>query len=380
MNGTSIAAQRAVLTERVADAIRASGTRPGAPVVDWEELAREVFAFQCRAIPAYGRWCGTRGVEATSVRTLADIPAVPTQAFKQLRLFAGDDADVVRVFRTSGTSGAARGEACFSREGLALMDVAIEVRAGAMLFPDALGTRILALAPSPTADPERIMAYGIAHLIERFGSAGSEFCVGPAGLDVGRVAAALAGAEADAVPVTLAGASSALVAILDATAARGRPFRLPVGSRVMHAGGAKREGAPIDGSVVRARVAELLGIPSDRCINLLGMTELASQHYDGMLADSLAGDGSRSRGKEPAPWARTWVVDPERGEPLPRGEIGVLRHLDLANVERPLCVQSDDVGVAFPDGRFEILGRAAGAEARGCSLDLEDWRAAQAGS
>ena len=68
-------------------------------------------------------------------------------------------------------------------------------------------------------------------------------------------------------------------------------------------------------------------------------------------------------------------TDPASPEPLPPETVGVLRHLDLANVERPLCVQTDDLGVTFTDGSFEILGRAAGSEARGCALDLDEWRA-----
>jgi hypothetical protein len=36
-----------------------------------------------------------------------------------------------------------------------------------------------------------------------------------------------------------------------------------------------------------------------------------------------------------------------------------------------MAIQTDDLGVAR-DGGFELLGRAAGAEARGCSLAVEE--------
>ncbi len=374
MTDRSIAATRSALSARVAAAICDSATPGAVSVSDWEALARDVFAFQCWAIPAYGKWCAARDADPRQIRGLTEIPAVPTSAFKEIRLFAGDDADIAHTFRTSGTTGAARGTAHFSREGLALMDVAIEVRARAMLFADGARTRIVALAPSPAADPDRIMAYGVAQLIERFGVDGSGFFVGAAGLDVDRVLAAFAAAQADGVAITLAGGTSALVAVLEATERRGSRFHLPAASRVMHAGGAKRDARPVDAGALRVRVADLLSIPASRCINLLGMTELASQLYDGILADHVAGEVRGGDGKVPAPWARTWVVDPTSGSPTAPGEIGVLRHLDLANVERPLCVQTDDLGVAFASGRFEILGRASGAEARGCALDLDEWR------
>jgi hypothetical protein len=88
--------------------------------------------------------------------------------------------------------------------------------------------------------------------------------------------------------------------------------------------------------------------------------------------------------KLPPPWVRTWVVDPRRRGPdgpeqVSDGALGLLRHLDLANVERPMVIQSEDVGRAVStslDGvverGFEIIGRAKGAEPRGCSLSAED--------
>jgi hypothetical protein len=65
------------------------------------------------------------------------------------------------------------------------------------------------------------------------------------------------------------------------------------------------------------------------------------------------------------------VVDPERLEPLPFGATGLLRHYDVANLDSVMAIQSDDLGIAHGGG-FELLGRAAGAEARGCSLAVEE--------
>ena len=73
---------------------------------------------------------------------------------------------------------------------------------------------------------------------------------------------------------------------------------------------------------------------------------------------------------------RTQVVDAETLEPLPFGQLGTLRHFDLANLDSVLAVQTDDLGVAVEQG-FEILGRAAGAELRGCSIAMDEWLTAQ---
>jgi hypothetical protein len=51
--------------------------------------------------------------------------------------------------------------------------------------------------------------------------------------------------------------------------------------------------------------------------------------------------------------------------------MGVLRHFDLANCGSVSALQTEDIGLAVADG-FEITGRAADAEARGCSLLVEE--------
>jgi hypothetical protein len=45
----------------------------------------------------------------------------------------------------------------------------------------------------------------------------------------------------------------------------------------------------------------------------------------------------------------------------------LLCHFDLANAGTAMAVLTEDVGRVVPDG-FELIGRAAGGEERGCSL------------
>src|SRR5262249_38749393 len=105
---------------------------------------------------------------------------------------------------------------------------------------------------------------------------------------------------------------------------------------------------------------EILGIPENDCINEYGMCELGSQFY---------GRGSSSHLEGPA-WTRTLVMDPETGGPAPQGSPGLVRHIDLANVDSVLAIQTDDVGTAAAGG-FLLQGRDAGAEVKGCSYAAE---------
>ncbi|MCL5019879.1 MAG: hypothetical protein M1426_05390, partial [Patescibacteria group bacterium] len=55
----------------------------------------------------------------------------------------------------------------------------------------------------------------------------------------------------------------------------------------------------------------------------------------------------------------------------PDGEIGLLRHFDLANVETVMALQTEDIGIVH--GReLILLGRTIGAPERGCSLTIEE--------
>ena len=70
--------------------------------------------------------------------------------------------------------------------------------------------------------------------------------------------------------------------------------------------------------------------------------------------------------------------DRERGRaalaglaPLPDGEPGLLAHFDLANAASVCPILTEDLGCVLPGRWVRLLGRAAGASPRGCSLPAE---------
>ena len=58
--------------------------------------------------------------------------------------------------------------------------------------------------------------------------------------------------------------------------------------------------------------------------------------------------------------------------PVPTGELGIARIIDLGNVDSALVVQTEDL-VRRRGAGIELLGRRPGATARGCSLAVEAW-------
>lgn len=341
------------------------------PAERFEGLALELFDFQYRHVEPYRRLCDARGATPGRVAGADAIPAVPTSLFRRQMFFTGAPGQEATVFSTSGTTGSVRGRSFFSGTGLALMRESMVRNARRMLFPEGRRLLMLVLAPPPAAAPHMIMAWGMTRLIEDFGTPDSAFLIGPDGPDVPGLLRHLEAACAAGTPVALLGASFAFVNLLEAFRGRGVAFRLPEGSRVMDAGGYKGRSRELSRRELTDLLADRLGVPASRAVNLLGMTELASQIYDDTLAATCAGRPATGL-KTPPPWVRSAVVDPLTGAPQPAGRPGVLRHLDLANLDTPLAVLTDDVAQEGPGGGFELRGRLSADASRGCSLTLDE--------
>lgn len=93
-----------------------------------------------------------------------------------------------------------------------------------------------------------------------------------------------------------------------------------------------------------------------------GMTELFSQGYS-------CGKGIFL----PAPSLKVLtrdITDP-LSLMLPTGKQGVLNIIDLANFDTISFIATDDLGRAYADGSFEVLGRLDNADIRGCNLMIQ---------
>jgi hypothetical protein len=159
----------------------------------------------------------------------------------------------------------------------------------------------------------------------------------------------------------------ALVLLLDALA--GRRIETPPGTAVMPTGGFKGRTRDIGAEELAVGVAAALGVERSRVVGEYGMTELSSQLYEGTLPGGAlhAAPGVFL----PPPWLRVAPVDPITLEPVPEGEPGLARFVDLANVDSAVAIVTLD-RVERAGAGIRLLGRAPGAPARGCSLAVEE--------
>jgi hypothetical protein len=353
------------LHERARAFVRAFEERSAMPE-PFDRLAVDIARYQAAQVPGYARLCLARGLDPGTFAAASDAPAVPTDAFKVSRVAAfPPGASVVVTFRTSGTTVGARG----SHEILDLRtyDEAAAALGRWALAPDLPGrVPVLVLAPSPVEAPDSSLSHMLGLFVDRFGRADrSGYFVQDGVLEVADLDAHVARALVDAEPVLLLGTSFALVHLLDALG--DAPFRLPRGSRVMQTGGFKGRSREVDGPTLRRELAVAFSIAEARVVSEYGMTELSSQFYEGTIRSSTARQGVFL---EP-PWARVVPVDPETLAPVAHGEEGIARIEDLLNVDSAFAVLSSDRVRRVEEG-FELLGRAAGAPPRGCSIAIDE--------
>ena len=346
-----------------------AGTGAAMAEAEFDRLARAVFAHQFARNTPYRQFCERRGVSPHTVADRGEIPAVPTDAFKAAALVCGDPADAVAVFRTSGTTAGPERRGTHYLPDLALYDAALRAGFRAHLLPEGARMRMISLVPPPEEMRNSSLSHMAGAVVADFGTAESGWYVSAeGGIDHARLGDALRDAEAAGEPVCILGTAFALVHWLDALRDAGTRVRLPYGSRLMDTGGFKGRSREVTREELYGAVEERLGIPAAWCVNEYGMTEMSSQFYDGVAGSAFAPAERLHAGP---PWVRTEATDPETLRPLPHGETGVLRHFDLANLDSVMAIQTADLGVTSPEG-FRVLGRARGAEARGCSLAMDD--------
>lgn len=347
---------------------------------EFEALALSVFRYQFARNEPYQRFCQMRGVSAGSISSWNEVPAVPTAAFKEAALICDGPESAEAVFRTSGTTqGAARKGIHYVRD-LSLYRAAAVLNFRAHVLPEAVSLRMLILGPPPELAADSSLTWMLELVRRELGTDESAYYVDEEGLRADELLTTLAQCEARAAPACLLGTAAAFVHLLDELERRRRSFSMPAGSRIMETGGFKNHGSEIEREEFYQALVKGLGVSPFYCVAEYGMTEMCSQFYDNVLRERARGRSPAHRVKVVPPWVRTRVVDAETLEPLPPGELGVLRHFDLANLDSVSAIQTDDLGIegeVAGGGGFEIVGRATGAGLRGCSLAIDEWLATQ---
>lgn len=340
----------------------------------FNQLASQVFSYQFEHNAPYRQFCQGRGIE--QIDRYDQAPAVPTDVFKLVSLTTTDSPSM--IFQTSGTTVGQRGKH---------MMLDTQVYEASLLgpfmrycMPDVRSRQILSLHPSHKDLPSSSLSFMIDRVIDAYGTAPSAHYVE---LDEqGQWQWALSRFQQDLQvaidvdePIIVLGTAFGFMHVLDTL---DQTWSLPAGSVLMETGGFKGRSRELSKPEMYTLFAERFGVEAVRCVSEYSMTELSAQAYSNnvhqLILNEKRLDLSNRRFKTP-PWARVVAVDPlslkvkhATTEPVE----GLLCWFDLSNLYSVMAVQTSDMGVVEPDGRFELLGRAQDAQLRGCSLTIEE--------
>ncbi|MGA2280712.1 MAG: hypothetical protein ABSG80_10470 [Verrucomicrobiota bacterium] len=375
------------------------------PLRDFISLALELFALQFKYNAAYRKICEARGFTPKVIEHWTQIPAVPTATFKELELTCLAPTERTAVFHSSGTVEQKPSRHFHNAESLAVYEaslwswfqanvaigapstVSANFQAGIVRADSEIGAplakqfQFVILTPPPLLAPHSSLVHMFETVRQKLGGTESAYfgkiaTDGSWTLDFDALLGMLNSSLATRHSSLVLGTAFSFVHLLDFLAERNLRFDLPAGSRVMETGGYKNRSRSMPKTELHQLITERLGVPPSHIICEYGMSELSSQAYDGVVGRAGSPLHAERRGGDTAPylrvfqfppWARVQVVSPETGREVANGETGLIRVFDLANVFSVMAVQTEDLGIRRGEG-FELIGRAALAEPRGCSL------------
>jgi len=344
-------------------------------VQSFGDLALELFHLQLQSNPVYRRF--VEGRNLGPIHHWSQIPAAPTSGFKELELSCLLPEERNRVFESSGTTQHRPSRHYHSDESLGLY----EDSAWAWFESNLLGGipsgscgSILILTPPPSEAPHSSLVHMFETVRQRMPGATTSYTAevteqGAWELDLDATHQALKVAASTGRPALVLGTAFSFVHLLDQLSAHKLRYELSAGSSAMETGGYKGRSRSISKAELHKLISKHLGIGPDCLISEYGMSELSSQAYDTAQRNDERSPivGSSPRLLRFPPWARVQIISPETGQEARLGEMGLIRVFDLANTFSVMAIQTEDLGIRHADG-FQLIGRAALAENRGCSL------------
>ncbi len=271
-----------------------------------------------------------------------EIPAIPLSAFRHVPIRCFAEAETIRSFRTSGTTGEGYGEHHFRTLELYRLAALSGWR-----HADLPRNNVFCLMPSAQESPHSSLSCMGSWLApnERF--------------FLGEWNRLMEAVLVEREPLVLFGTALSFLDFFEWVG--DRQLRLPLGSLAVETGGYKGRNRSLPKSQLYALFQRHLGFKADEIWNEYGMTELSSQFYARGLSTPHRG----------AAWVRALVIDPESGQPCADGKPGMLRVFDLANVGSCCVLQTSDLAIRR-GANFELIGRDPAALPRGCSRAADE--------
>lgn len=300
--------------------------------LSFEQKAHQVWEYQYNQNPTLRKYCDLLQTDSLTF--------MPVSFFKDFEVKTGKWKEEA-IFESSGTTGQIPSRHYI--KDLALYKK-LSIEGFNHFFPEKK-YKILALLPSYLERENASLVKMVTDWIETFGSPGSGFYL----RNFEEMEKAILESEGE--DLLLIGVAFALLDFSEFLS-----VSLPKSAIVMETGGMKGRKEELIRQDLHERLCRNSGI--DTIISEYGMTELMSQAY-----------AMREGRFRTPPWMKVIITDvhlPDKVTPF--GQAGRINIIDLGNVHSCAFIATDDVGIAYEEGSFEVLGRIENSELRGCSL------------
>lgn len=314
---------------------------------DFDDLALSLFYFQYENNPVYRQYMDILHRHPQEITHTKDIPFLPINFFKTHEIKTGNFVHKL-VFESSSTTQTTPSR-CFVRSP-AIYERSFR-RAFRLFYGDISDYAIIGLLPSYLERGNSSLVYMVNDMILQSGMTESGFYLN----EFEKLYQTLSALETSGTKTLLIGVTFGLLDF-----AEKYPMRLKH-TIIMETGGMKGRREEWTREEVHNFLKDKLG--TDTIHSEYGMTELFSQAY------------SKGKGRfNCPPWMRITLrdmEDPLSAVALPKpGEVahGLINIIDLANIDTCGFIATDDIGLLYPDGSFEVRGRRDQSDLRGCSL------------
>ncbi|MDR3133433.1 MAG: acyltransferase [Prevotellaceae bacterium] len=313
---------------------------------DFEQACMAVFRYQAAHCSVYKKYIALLGITPSLVNRVEDIPFLPIAFFKTHTVMSGEHTPQI-VFTSSGTTGAQP-----SRHFVADAEWYEKsfTEGFSLFYGPAADYVMLALLPSYLERQGSSLVYMVENLMKQSAQPDNGFYLH----NFSELHRHLQRLKQQGKKTLLIGVSYALLDF-----AEKYPLHFSE-LTVMETGGMKGQRKELPKQELHRILCKGFGAATIH--SEYGMTELLSQAYS-------KGSGIFY----PPPWMRICIRD--QRDPfasVPDGTTGGVNIIDLANVHSCAFIETEDLGKRYPGGSFEIAGRFAQADLRGCNLMYDD--------
>ncbi len=314
------------------------------------ETLRKAYKIHAQNNQIYKQWLSLikKSPKPEHINNVIDIPHLPISAFKHHKVIL-NNLQAQIIFSSSGTTGLK------SKHYVAFPEIYhwSLYHGFKYFFGEPNKYWHVALLPGYEERPDSSLIYMVKQLMEHAGQDTKKFFVG---LKPHKLPEILSQLTLDRKVILW----SVPYALLDLVRLN---IKLPSDLIIIETGGMKGRGPEWSRQELHAYLKTNLGIKT--ILSEYGMTELLSQAY--------TTSENPFRFKAP-PWMKVWTRDLYvPWQPAPYGKAGIICITDLANFFSIPFVETEDIGIVYEDGSFEVLGRLEYCEIRGCNLLYEEF-------